>query len=206
MKLLNMSRLKKWFASYRSKNSKLKIAGDVFFWLFLLLLLIPSTRKEIATLVNRITMSNPKVKESAEYKILTEDDMNLRFVDFEGNDYRLSDFAGEVILLNYWATWCPPCRAEMPSIQKLFNDYGKQINILLLSTENEETVKSYLFENEYSLPVFRQLSPTPSGLAANAIPTTYLIDRKGRIRLEKTGAADWNSDDFKAQLDKLIGD
>lgn len=199
-----MNKLKNWLTNYRKKNSKLKIAGDIIFWFFLVLLIIPSTRKEISTFVNRVTMSNPKVSESEEYHELTDEDLNLRFMDYEGKTYRLGDFQGEVILLNYWATWCPPCRAEMPSIQKLYNEYGDKIRILLLSSENEETVNTYLSENEYILPVFRQLSPAPGQLAANAIPTTYLIDRNGNIRLEKTGAADWNSADFKAQLDLLI--
>lgn len=195
-----ITRIKKYFR----KTSRWKIASDIFFWVFIILLLIPATRKPISATLIRLTMRKPHIENSTSLKSLQPEDLRLAFEDLEGYSYLLEDFNGEVTLLNFWATWCPPCRAEMPSIQKLYDHYGDKIAIILISSEKREVVEEYLTEKSFDLPVYFQKTALTPSFPVSSIPTTYIIDRKGNIVLEKKGAANWSSEEFRNQLDEMI--
>lgn len=195
-----ISRLKEYFKN----TSKWKIAGDIIFYVFILLLIIPATRKPISSTIIRLTMGKPKVEETSKHPPLSEEDRSFLFEDLAGKSYELGDFEGEVILLNFWATWCPPCRAEMPSIQKLYDEYGDKIAIILVSSEEKEVIETYLQEQSYNLPVYIQRTALPPSFPVRSIPTTFLINKEGQILLEKKGAANWNSEAFRQQLVELV--
>lgn len=199
-----MEKIKERLKKYFQKSSKWKIAGDIFFYAFIILMIIPATRKPITSTLIRITMRKPQVKEAENIPKLTTRDLTFAFEDFEGNQYSLEDFQDEVILLNFWATWCPPCRAEMPSIQKLYNEYGNKIAMILITSEEKNIIRDYLEENNYDLPVYIQKTALTPSFPVQSIPTTFLIARDGSLLLKKTGAANWNSDDFKSKLDNLL--
>ncbi len=199
-----MEKIKERLKKYFQKSSKWKIAGDIFFYAFIILMIIPATRKPITSTLIRITMRKPQVKEAENIPKLTTRDLTFAFEDFEGNLYSLEDFQDEVILLNFWATWCPPCRAEMPSIQKLYNEYGDKIAMILITSEEKSILRDYLEENNYDLPVYIQKTALTPSFPVQSIPTTFLIARDGSLLLKKTGAANWNSDDFKSKLDNLL--
>lgn len=111
--------------------------------------------------------------------------------DLDENPVKLSDFRGKKVLLNFWATWCPPCRAEMPDIEKLYKEYGdKDLVILAVNIgEDRKTVKDFVEQNGYS---FKILLDTKSEVAnkyvVNAIPTSYFIDADGSISNHYIGA------------------
>lgn len=199
-----MEKIKNRINNYFKKSSKWKIFSDMFFYSFIILLLIPATRKPLQTNLIKLTMRKPRVEKNESIRTVTDQDRTLVMESLSGEIYRLGDFEGEVILLNFWATWCPPCRAEMPSIQKLHNDYEDKIAILLVSSEEKNVIEDYLVSNDYDLPVFIQRSALTPSFPVNSIPTTYLINKKGDILLEKKGAANWNSESFRARLDDLI--
>ena len=117
---------------------------------------------------------------------------DLTLTDQYGVTHTLSDYRGKVVFLNFWATWCPPCRAEMPDIQALYEQYAAQedpeVVILAVATpgvggeEDEAGVKAFLEENGYTYPVL--MDPTGRSLSSYAItafPTTFLITREGEI-------------------------
>lgn len=123
----------------------------------------------------------------------------LSFYDQYGQLQTLSDYRGKVVFLNFWATWCPPCRAEMPDIQALYETYSaaadSDVVILAVATpgvggeEDEEGVKAFLEENGYTYPVL--LDPTGQSLsdyAISAYPTTFMIDREGNLYGYVTGS------------------
>lgn len=190
--------------NYFKNKSRWKIAGDLIFYIFIILLIIPATRKPISATLIRLTMMKPRVENTENLASVTELDKDLLIEDLEENTFRLGNFDNEVILLNFWATWCPPCRAEMPSLQKLYNDYGDKIAILLVTSEEEKVVREYLNEFNYDLPVYFQRSQLTPSFQVSSIPTTFLIDKKGNILTEKKGAANWNSGSFRNELDQLV--
>ncbi len=126
---------------------------------------------------------------------------NTNYIDFSltdinGAQVNLKDFQGKIIMLNFWASWCPPCREEMPSMEAFYSKMkGRNFEMLAVNIqENESTVKNFLQKNRYTFPVLMDLE----GVAAQkykirSIPTTFIIDSKGKIAGVFTGSRDWNS-------------
>jgi len=131
------------------------------------------------------------------------DPFNYRVTDLNDVDKLVEIGKGKATFLSYWATWCPPCIAELPSMQELYNDYGDQINFVLLTNENLETVNVFMEKKEFELPVFIPRMQAPDQLFTRSIPTNYIIDGKGKILIKETGAADWNSEKVRQLLNKL---
>jgi thiol-disulfide isomerase/thioredoxin len=199
-----MTKIKERLKKYFSESSKFKIISDFIFYLLIILLIIPGTRKEVSTFFIKATMRKPAVISESKIISLNPGDYELYIEDMDKEVRNLSEFIGIPILLNYWATWCPPCRAEMPAIQKLYNDYKDKMAIVLITNEERSTVENYLSENDYDLPVYFLRSKMSNALSANAYPTTFLISPDGKILVHKTGAANWNSEAFRSQIDDLI--
>ncbi len=112
----------------------------------------------------------------------------------DGNRLLLSELEGKVVFLGFWATWCPPCKAEMPSVQNLYNTMKGEKDVVFLMVSNEEshTVRDFMQKNRYDFPVWLTDSSLPAHLNVEAIPTTFIIDRKGDIVFAHTGAARWD--------------
>lgn len=197
-------KLKQRITQYLNKNSKLKIAGDIFFYLLIILLIIPGTRREIISTVKRLTLMKPRISETAAPVSLIAEDYLFTIEDQEGRIHNFSRYTGEVMFINFWATWCPPCRAEMPSIQRLYDKYGSKVKFILITSEEATPVNTYINKYNYSFPVYFQRSNLPPSFRVSAIPHTYIIDREGRILLSKTGAAKWDSEDFMEFLDSIL--
>lgn len=117
------------------------------------------------------------------------------------------EFENRVIFVNFWATWCPPCRAEMPMIQEIYNDYKDKIAFVFVTSENWETVNKFFEKNNYNLPTYNSIGLPPTKLTeTNSIPASFLIDKNGNIVINKVGAANWNSNKVREVIDKLLVD
>jgi thiol-disulfide isomerase/thioredoxin len=127
--------------------------------------------------------------------------------DMQGNKVNASKFKGKVIFLNLWATWCGPCRAEMASIEKLYTSVNKNnIEFIMLSLDRpgaEQNVKNYIASKQFSFPVFVPFESLPQQLNVPAIPTTFIIDKNGKIVAKEVGAMDYNTKEYKQLLEKL---
>ena len=109
---------------------------------------------------------------------------------------------GKLIFLHVWATWCPPCIAELPDIQQLVQSVSSEdVTFLLVSVDKEGgTVQQFLEENQYTLPVYRLSEKLPSSVQYNVIPTTFVIDPSGQIIYKHEGLAQYNHEEFKQFL------
>jgi len=195
-----MEKIKNYVKNYFAKNSKLKISGDVVFYLLILFLLIPSTR----TMLIRATLFRPKVEANESLQKMSSGEYNLILEDLQGNMANLSEYSSKPIFISFWATWCPPCRAELPSIQKLYNSYGERLDFFLITTEERSKVETFLKENNYDLPVYFQKSSTSGVLRIQSYPTSFLISDKREILVQKKGGANWNSRSFRKKLDDIL--
>lgn len=135
---------------------------------------------------------------------------NFTLKDLQGNTVDVSQFKGKVIFLNLWATWCGPCRAEMPSIQSLYNsvDHDK-IAFLMISIdtpENFSKVTKYIADKNFSFPAFVPEGSLPVQLQVDLIPTTFIIGRDGKIKNKKTGTSNYDSDKFRDYLKQLVNE
>ena len=129
-------------------------------------------------------------------------DYNWQLADSKGNPVNLADYKGQVVLINNWATWCPPCVAEMPSLQKLYDTYHDRVRFLFVAHDKPEKVQVFMQKNKLNLPVYFMQSNMPAMLQSPSIPTTFILDKNGKIVVKKTGAADWNSAQVHKILDK----
>ena len=124
--------------------------------------------------------------------------------DLNGQVFNFKDAEGKVIFLNFWATWCPPCIAEMPAIQGLYDNYKEKVEFVLVSNESVQTIQAFFEKKGYELPVFRSLTDYPESFKIRSIPRTYLISKEGEIVIDKKGAANWNSASMHEQIDALL--
>ncbi|SHJ32447.1 Thiol-disulfide isomerase or thioredoxin [Arenibacter nanhaiticus] len=152
--------------------------------------------------INRLLAFNPTPVAEREQQTIGDYDWKLR--DLQDSTFYFEAQKGQVILVNFWATWCPPCVAEMPSLQQLYNDYGDKVVFVFVAQDQEKRVKQFLTQNGYELPVYFEASTTPTTLFSKSIPATYIVDKSGKIIVAKTGAADWNSDETRKLLDQLV--
>ena len=131
-------------------------------------------------------------------------DYRWRVLDLDGRPVEFSRFKGKAVFLNVWATWCPPCVAEMPSIARLAADPRlKDVAFVCVSTDNSaEPVKSFLAGKGWPMTVLRA-TETPPVFTTEGIPSTFLIAPDGRIASAEVGSQDWDRPDVVSLLEKL---
>ncbi len=142
---------------------------------------------------------------------LNEDfNYNFRIKDLEGNLIDFNNFKGKVVFINLWATWCGPCRVEMPSINSLFSKIDSEnIEFVVLSLDNDSDlmkVQQYVEKNSYQFPVYMPHGYLVDQLQAEAIPTTLIINKQGKIVNRKTGITNFDTKKFKKYLEGLAVD
>ena len=177
--------------------------NNLIFLLVIVLLVIPQTRQPIQVFFHKgLALFSPSVTKESKRKVISDYNWELKNID--GNSYNLNSAKDKVVLINLWATWCPPCIAEMPSMQKLYDDYGDKVEFLFISNEKLPTLKKFLAKHNYNFNVYKPVSEYPSDFDYRSIPRTYVIDKNGVVVIDKGGAANWNSDKVRNQLDELI--
>lgn len=151
--------------------------------------------------------STPTTHEDESEKILAPD---FTVYDLDGNEAHLSDFIGKPVVVNFWASWCRPCKMEMPDFNEKYLEIGEQVQFLIInmtdgSRETVETAASFIAEQGYSFPVFYdtdQDAATTYGVYS--LPTTYFIDAEGCAIAQATGAIDEQT--LQRGIDMIIGD
>ncbi len=127
----------------------------------------------------------------------------LPFKDLNGRQYTIADFKGKIVLFNIWATWCPPCRMEMPGIQKLHEAAASDDFIIIAVSTGE---KKATVEYNYTFPIFLdEQTVIGSRLASRGIPTTYIIDKEGKILAATIGARSYDGSEFIKLMKNLAG-
>lgn len=153
-------------------------------------------------------MLNPDVEEkveSAERISNPEADFNMTLINSKGETVNMEDYRGKVIFMNLWATWCPPCIAEMPGINDLYNDVKDEdiVFIMLSLDDNFDKAKRFKEKKGFNFEVYQPVGGIPQMYYSRSIPTTYIIDARSGLALTQTGMADYDTEEFKAFLRKL---
>ena len=133
---------------------------------------------------------------------------NFTLKDLQGKTVELGSFQGKVIFINFWATWCVPCRAEMPAMERLYQDFkGKDFVMLAISEdlEGREAVEPFEKKFKFTFPILLdQDLILYEQYGIRGIPITFLIDKTGTIAHKMLGARDWNQTESREMLSKLI--
>ncbi len=134
-------------------------------------------------------------------------DYNFTVKDLQGNKSSFEQFKGKVVFLNMWATWCGPCRAEMPTIQELYNRLDKEkVVVVMLSIDKDqdkEKIVRYIQNKAYTFPVYQPSGYLTEQLSVHTIPTTFVISKDGKIAAKHVGMTNFNTAKFKKFIDEL---
>ena len=121
---------------------------------------------------------------------------DFELVDVDGDNHRLSDYRGKPLIINFWATWCPPCREEMPSMNRAWSKVKDDVSMLAINVgEDEDTI--FIFSADYPIdfPVLLDRSgDVIRNWPVKGLPTTFVLDREGKIRYMAVGAREWDDD------------
>ena len=121
--------------------------------------------------------------------------VDFLLTDLDGNQHRLSDYRGQVVIINFWATWCPPCRDEMPSMQRAWEQLEKE-DILMLGInvgEDEDIIFQFTASYPVEFPLLMDRdSKVINQWPVNGLPTTFVVDPKGEIVYRAIGGREWD--------------
>ena len=164
----------------------------------LVLILFPSVKLKLKDLFFPVAaIENAVTLNDADY------DIQLKGINVSSTN--LKNLKGnKLVLLNFWGTWCPPCREEWPTIQKLYESKKDKVDFVLIAMQDkEEDVVKFLKDNNYTAPVYVAQSPVTANVLPKVFPTTFLLDKNGRILLKEDASKDWNSKSVHDFIDNI---
>ncbi len=153
---------------------------------------LPDNRTESAG--NSETAGTEPAESEAEREPVTAPDFTV--TDQDGNEVTLSELRGKPVVLNFWASWCPPCKGEMPEFNKVYEELGEEVHFMMIdavdgSRETVESGAAYIAEQEYTFPVYFDVGQTViMQYGVRAFPSTLFIDAQGIIVTGYEGAMD----------------
>lgn len=186
----------------KKKNKIYNIIGIIV----IAVMLIPQTREPIQVFLHKgLSFFNKStVIEKAVRKDISNFNWKLRSSTNDVLDFNSTK--GKVVLINFWATWCPPCIAEMPSLQDLYNDYNEKVVFLFVTNDDFETVNKFKIKKDFNFEFYQSISNVPEELKTQSIPRTFIISKSGEIVVDESGAVDWNTETVRSQLDELLSE
>ncbi|NBW34541.1 MAG: TlpA family protein disulfide reductase [Cytophagia bacterium] len=180
--------------------------------LVILMLHISGLLSSTAAYAQKILLQTGILNASAD-KQVTQEDFPYSFTlnTLEGESFPVEQLKGKVIFLNLWASWCGPCRAEMPGIESLYKGVAKEdLVFVMLSIDkkaDEQKVKNYVSSKGFTFPVYLVQSPFPNQLPevlqVPSIPTTFVINKEGKIVYKNVGTANYDTKKFRKLLQDL---
>ncbi len=144
--------------------------------------------------------------ENIEGPFLSDSDYRFTMETTNGKTVSLNHYRGDVVFVNVWASWCPPCVAEMPTIQTLYKNVGGQENIrfiLLSMDEQHQKAINFMERKEFPMPYYFPASSIPTQFRSQYLPTTYIISKEGQVVYKKEGIADYSSTNFAQWMIEL---
>ncbi|ADX68424.1 MULTISPECIES: TlpA family protein disulfide reductase [Weeksella] len=141
-------------------------------------------------------------------KILNEEDYNIDLKGYNGaldENLQSAKNSGQVVLINFWGSWCPPCVKEMPSLQELYNTHHEKVKFIFIAIQDKPNdIINFAKKHELTLPLYEPISPISVAMMPKVFPTTYILNKKGEIVLHENKTRDWNDQEINALLEKLI--
>ena len=199
-----LDKIKNWFHHYFTTKKPFTIVTDILFVVLVILLLIPTTRKEVSAFFIRIVSLPPSELSTSEQYPLSPEVATWPVQAMNGYTMPFGELEGKPLVVNFWATWCPPCRAELPGLHDLYEAYKNRVHFAFLSDESKATIQKFITEHHYQDMPFYRYTSVPHDFATKSIPATFIISPDGKVVLVKKGAARWDSGKVKDILNGLL--
>lgn len=145
---------------------------------------------------------NAEIKKEAPAANLPAEGNTFSFRDEKGTILSTANLKGKVVFINLWASWCPPCRREMPSIEKLSKavDQNKVIFVMLSLDDNFDKAKAFVKRQRLSLPIYYPAENLPAMFNVQGIPTTFIFDESGKLTQRIDGGENYDSQEYRKLL------
>jgi thiol-disulfide isomerase/thioredoxin len=201
--------MKRLFQNPKLKKLTTELRPWVIFIGIFLLLKVTGLGSEISYVTQTALLKAGVMDIEPENGVEKEQSFSYDFAvkDMEGKKVDMNDLKGKVIFLNLWATWCGPCRVEMPSIQNLYNSVDKdKVAFVMLSLDQEDQhpkIVKFIDDKDFTFPVYQPASPLPKLLRVTTIPTTFIISPDGKVKSKKTGMANYDTEEMRVFLKDL---
>ena len=177
-------------------KTKIGIFAGVFIIFIVICVLLYAYLQDKAT---RPPIASPSQTETTDEKDEKPMAADFAVFDGEGKEIRLSDMVGMPVVLNFWASWCGPCKVEMPDFNKVHAELGQEVQFMMVNLtdgqrETQETAKDYILDQGFSFPVFFDtMGEAARAYEISSIPTTVFIDKDGRVMGSMKGTIDEDS-------------
>lgn len=179
--------------------------------IFVILLVSPDAKAWMMRQIISTGILNSKIEDKNIKKTVNENNSviaeSFSVREESGKLINVSELKGKVVFINFWASWCPPCRAEFPSIQKFYEKYKGNIEIVFLTVNLDEDLakgKLYLEKEKFTIPFLIPNGDIPTEYFSGSLPTTVVLDKTGKIRMHHSGMADYSKDSFYEEIDQLL--
>ncbi len=199
-----LEKIKNRILQYFRTKKLFSIITDFLFVILVVLLLIPTTRKPVSAYLIRLISFPPSSLSQSKQFAIQPQTRQWEISSLSGKTVRFDQLLDKPVFVNFWATWCPPCNAELPGIHDLYEQYKGKVNFVFLSNENPAVITDFISKHQYGDMPFYRYTGVPSDFFSNSIPATFILSPQGKVVLEKKGAARWDSDRVKTLLNKLL--
>lgn len=192
-------RIKHWF---RVSN----LFNGLSFVLIIALMFSPSAKALLIQGLMKVGLFQPDIPELTSNNITVAPIPDIIFQGTDGRLVHLANQKGKVIFINFWATWCPPCIAEMPSINTLYEKLKNNKNVIFIIADadrNFQKSKPFMVKHRLTMPLYQAVSAIPESFLSHSIPTTTIIDRSGNVVFHHEGSADYSNPQILAYLNNL---
>lgn len=191
----------------KSERKSLRIVGNVLFYgLLLLVLLNGDVKSWVLRQLVSVGIFSTSIDKSSDKKSSHPKAVPFSYKNEKGEIISTGSLKGKVVFINFWASWCPPCRAEMPSIDELYKQFKndeRYVFIFINEDEDKQKAINYLRKEGFDLPVMTSTSSISSELYSGTLPTTIVLNKAGEVVLKHEGMAKYNSASFIDDLKKL---
>ncbi len=199
---------------WKEKFSFSNIFTGIIVVFVLAMLLSPDFKAMVTQNLMKIGLFQPKVPGGSTDAMAAEISANsvneeILFENPDGQVIKLSDQRGKIVFINFWATWCPPCIAEMPSINKLYSEFRDNDKVMFLMVDvDNNRAKSQKFMNvrKFELPIYTPASFIPSSYMSGAIPTTLVLNKYGKVVFKHEGMGDFSNKEFHSFISALAAE
>lgn len=184
-----------------------KIINYALIAFILVILLVPNAKVYVHRGLMSIGLFKPgtELPKNSERKTTANIEMQL-ISDIDGALLNIKSFEGQVVFINFWATWCPPCIAEMPTIEKLYHKFknNRKVSFVLVDVDgDQEKSRKFMQKKNLNLPIYYPASPLPDTFYSGTLPTTIILDKRGNIVTQWHGLRNYGGEDMVEFLNAL---